>query len=279
MQIFNDCWFHVTRRGGFFGLHNHPMASWSGVYCVEPGRHDADKPDSGMLTFLNPATTERDVPGRGHRRHARAVRHGNPLREVRAGAAGAVSVVGHARREAIRRRRRADHRRLQLLVQAAGRSRSSRREAVQLPELQPGPRVQRELLRMRSRISSICSTCSRSWDFGDALQPAGRCCRSAFLSCSTWSRRSSRPSGSCGRLPGISSPGARPRPPRSWLPAWLRGGSGGGAGLSGGRGSCRGGVGGSCRGSCRRPAGRSGRSRRVGRTGGAGDCRLGAGGQ
>jgi uncharacterized protein (TIGR02466 family) len=56
LQIFNDCWFHVTRRGGFFGLHNHPMASWSGVYCVDPGRHDADKPDSGLLTFLNPAT-------------------------------------------------------------------------------------------------------------------------------------------------------------------------------------------------------------------------------
>ena len=54
LQIFNDCWFHVTRRGGFFGLHNHPMASWSGVYCVDPGRHDADKPDSGMLAFLNP---------------------------------------------------------------------------------------------------------------------------------------------------------------------------------------------------------------------------------
>ncbi len=56
MLIYNDCWFHVTRRGGFFGLHNHPMASWSGVYCVDPGKHDADKPDSGMLTFLNPAT-------------------------------------------------------------------------------------------------------------------------------------------------------------------------------------------------------------------------------
>jgi uncharacterized protein (TIGR02466 family) len=56
MQIYNDCWFHITRRGGFFGLHNHPMASWSGVYCVAPGKHDADKPESGMLTFLNPST-------------------------------------------------------------------------------------------------------------------------------------------------------------------------------------------------------------------------------
>jgi uncharacterized protein (TIGR02466 family) len=54
LQIYNDSWFHVTRRGGFFGLHNHPNASWSGVYCVDPGKHDADKKDSGRLTFVNP---------------------------------------------------------------------------------------------------------------------------------------------------------------------------------------------------------------------------------
>jgi Putative 2OG-Fe(II) oxygenase len=54
LQIYNDCWFHVTLRGGFFGLHNHPNASWSGVYCVDPGMHDPDKKDSGRLTFVNP---------------------------------------------------------------------------------------------------------------------------------------------------------------------------------------------------------------------------------
>jgi uncharacterized protein (TIGR02466 family) len=54
IQIFNDCWFHVARRGGFFGLHNHPNASWSGVYCIDPGQHDADKKDSGLLSFVNP---------------------------------------------------------------------------------------------------------------------------------------------------------------------------------------------------------------------------------
>jgi uncharacterized protein (TIGR02466 family) len=56
LQIYNDAWFHVTRRGGFFGLHNHPNASWSGVYCVSPGAHDANKRASGALTFVNPAT-------------------------------------------------------------------------------------------------------------------------------------------------------------------------------------------------------------------------------
>jgi len=55
LLIYNDAWFHITRRGGFFGLHNHPNASWSGVYCVDPGQHDVDKPESGMLSFVSPA--------------------------------------------------------------------------------------------------------------------------------------------------------------------------------------------------------------------------------
>jgi uncharacterized protein (TIGR02466 family) len=57
LQIYNDCWYHVTRRGGYFGLHNHPNASWSGVYCVDPGRHAADKKMSGVLSFVNPTIT------------------------------------------------------------------------------------------------------------------------------------------------------------------------------------------------------------------------------
>jgi uncharacterized protein (TIGR02466 family) len=50
-----DAWFHVTRRGGAFGLHNHPMASWSGVYCVDSGY--AAEPESGELRFLSPTAT------------------------------------------------------------------------------------------------------------------------------------------------------------------------------------------------------------------------------
>jgi uncharacterized protein (TIGR02466 family) len=57
LLIYNDAWFHVTRRGGFFGLHNHPNATWSGVYCVDPGRSDPDRPDSGALTFVSPMLT------------------------------------------------------------------------------------------------------------------------------------------------------------------------------------------------------------------------------
>jgi uncharacterized protein (TIGR02466 family) len=55
LLIYNEAWFHVTRRGGFFGLHNHPNASWSGVYCVDPGQSDVDKPDSGLLSFVSPS--------------------------------------------------------------------------------------------------------------------------------------------------------------------------------------------------------------------------------
>ena len=57
LLIYNDAWFHVTRRGGFFGLHNHPNATWSGVYCVDPGRSVADQRDSGALSFVSPMLT------------------------------------------------------------------------------------------------------------------------------------------------------------------------------------------------------------------------------
>lgn len=54
IQIFSHTWFHVTRCGGFVLNHTHPMASWSGVYCVSPGTSPEDKPDSGVLKFHNP---------------------------------------------------------------------------------------------------------------------------------------------------------------------------------------------------------------------------------
>lgn len=49
-----DSWFHVTQRGGAFGQHNHPMASWSGVYCVDSG-YGVAEPESGELVFQHPA--------------------------------------------------------------------------------------------------------------------------------------------------------------------------------------------------------------------------------
>ncbi|RNF85990.1 putative 2OG-Fe(II) oxygenase [Montanilutibacter psychrotolerans] len=54
LQIYSHTWFHVTRHGGFTILHTHPMASWSGVYCVDPGQTPEDRPESGVLRFHNP---------------------------------------------------------------------------------------------------------------------------------------------------------------------------------------------------------------------------------
>lgn len=55
LELFNHCWFHVTRYGGYISGHNHPMASWSGVYCVDPGEQPEDHPDSGVLRFHEPS--------------------------------------------------------------------------------------------------------------------------------------------------------------------------------------------------------------------------------
>lgn len=54
IQIFSHTWYHVTRHGGFTINHIHPMASWSGVYCVSPGETPAERPESGVLRFHNP---------------------------------------------------------------------------------------------------------------------------------------------------------------------------------------------------------------------------------
>ena len=50
----NHTWFHVTRYAGSFVAHNHPMASWSAVYCVRAGEEAPGRPESGILRFLDP---------------------------------------------------------------------------------------------------------------------------------------------------------------------------------------------------------------------------------
>lgn len=45
-------WFHITKNGGFQSSHNHPNASWSLIYCVDPG--DNDNPESGAVRFHDP---------------------------------------------------------------------------------------------------------------------------------------------------------------------------------------------------------------------------------
>ena len=49
----NHTWFHISRYAGSFIAHNHPMASWSAVYCVRPGESVAEQPQSGVLRFMD----------------------------------------------------------------------------------------------------------------------------------------------------------------------------------------------------------------------------------
>ena len=54
LHIASESWYHITKKGGYFGIHNHPMASWSGVYCVSAGDMSKDDPNSGGLNFISP---------------------------------------------------------------------------------------------------------------------------------------------------------------------------------------------------------------------------------
>ena len=53
LRIFQHSWYHITRNGGYTGNHNHPMASWSGVYCVDSGDRDPEMPANGLLKFID----------------------------------------------------------------------------------------------------------------------------------------------------------------------------------------------------------------------------------
>ncbi|MEM6639007.1 MAG: putative 2OG-Fe(II) oxygenase [Pseudomonadota bacterium] len=54
MKIDYHAWFHITRNGGYQGLHNHQNASWSGIFCVDPGDTLPDNPRSGVVRFHDP---------------------------------------------------------------------------------------------------------------------------------------------------------------------------------------------------------------------------------
>ncbi|MEL7296427.1 MAG: putative 2OG-Fe(II) oxygenase [Pseudomonadota bacterium] len=49
-----DAWFHVSRKHAFQGTHNHQNASWSGIYCVDPGDTSPEHPLSGVVRFHDP---------------------------------------------------------------------------------------------------------------------------------------------------------------------------------------------------------------------------------
>ncbi|HUO18292.1 MAG TPA: putative 2OG-Fe(II) oxygenase [Steroidobacteraceae bacterium] len=53
LTMHNHTWYHLTRYAGSFVAHNHPLASWSAVYCVRAGEAPADRPGSGLLRFFD----------------------------------------------------------------------------------------------------------------------------------------------------------------------------------------------------------------------------------
>ena len=53
LKFSNHTWFHITRYAGSFVAHNHPLASWSGVYCVRAGQEAPGHPNSGLLRLLD----------------------------------------------------------------------------------------------------------------------------------------------------------------------------------------------------------------------------------
>ena len=63
LQIFSHTWYHVTRKGGFTIDHIHPMASWSGVYCVSPGTDVPGKPRFRGAALSEPALLQQRLPG------------------------------------------------------------------------------------------------------------------------------------------------------------------------------------------------------------------------
>lgn len=55
MRFDNECWFHIYRDGGYFQPHNHANASWSAIYCVDPGDEEPrNQSMAGHVMFSDP---------------------------------------------------------------------------------------------------------------------------------------------------------------------------------------------------------------------------------
>lgn len=68
-------WFHVTRNGGYQGVHNHPNASWSGIYCIDTGDVGEDI-NSGAVRFHDARTNADMYSDPGNERMRRPYRLG-----------------------------------------------------------------------------------------------------------------------------------------------------------------------------------------------------------
>ena len=53
LEFEQHAWFHISRKTAYKSLHNHPNASWSVVYYIDPGDIDETK-RSGFIQFYDP---------------------------------------------------------------------------------------------------------------------------------------------------------------------------------------------------------------------------------
>ncbi len=77
-------WYHITRKGGFQGAHNHPNASWSGIFCVDPGE-PADDPREGTVRFYDPRGNADYYADPGNQNLKEPFRHGGTQVQHEAG--------------------------------------------------------------------------------------------------------------------------------------------------------------------------------------------------
>lgn len=55
IQFRSESWYHVTRKGGYFQAHTHPLASVSVIYCVDPGDEDIENEfEAGQVMIADP---------------------------------------------------------------------------------------------------------------------------------------------------------------------------------------------------------------------------------
>ena len=60
-----SAWATVCRSGAYHAPHSHPDSAWSGVYYVDAGSPDPDRPLSGVLEFLDPRAAAEAVTAPG----------------------------------------------------------------------------------------------------------------------------------------------------------------------------------------------------------------------
>ena len=52
--LYASAWATICRAGAYHAPHSHPDSAWSGVYYVDAGTSNPDRPLSGVLEFLDP---------------------------------------------------------------------------------------------------------------------------------------------------------------------------------------------------------------------------------